>query len=438
MSQEHAARTWRAGTGLLPIWEANHGCRCEIEGLGLSMAKPPPTPAFPPPPPSAPAPVAARLTREQKQAARDAQTKKDILAVMDGVAAFHAWLKRPAPPKAATTTATATTSPAPAPQPAAKVKPFDIQDIPATMRKLGMPVSAAMMERWFQGQLNYSPTENDEFEGLNQHGQPYPPSMIDKSIVTMDWVLKHKRGRIAFENLTEQSYHTKDRWNGKLEASPQLHTHSVLRTRNAHAELRRLLLPYWQRQGTIITWLLCNSDIEKLHREFQFQRIRVDGTLHQKIAEQLRVELTNQGIPDDLTGALGAFNLYAAVSEFHIERSSTRITAVITGIAVYVKDSYTFATDPDKPSQYLGHWNKRSVVISPSASILSKHLDADYPLVVDKKPVRPATFLEDMIYYPVRNRSFRDWQMKHRQGGDFIAYSNVRWVNLNTPIRVQL
>ena len=436
MNQEQDARTWRAGTGLLPIWEANYGCRCEIEGLGLSMAKPPPTPAFPPPPPPAPAPVAARLTREQKQAARDAQTKKDILAVMDGVAAFRAWLKQPAPPKAVATTAT--TSPALAPQLAAKVKPFDIQDIPATMRKLGMPVSAAMMDRWFQGQLNYSPTEKDEEKGLNQNGQPYPPSMIDKSIITMDWVLKHKRARIAFENLTEESYYTKGRWSGKPEASPQLHTHSVLRTQRSHTRLRNVLLPYWQRQGTIITWLLCNSDIEKLHREFQFQRIRVDGTLHQKIAEQLRVELTNQGIPDDLTGALGAFNLYAAVSRFHIERSSTRVTAVITAIAVYVKDSYTFATDPDKPSQYLGHWNKRSVVISPSASMLSKLLDADYPLVVDKKPVRPVTFLEDMIYYPVRNRSFRDWQMKHQQGGDFIAYSDIRWVNLSIPIRVQL
>ncbi len=438
MSQEQDARMWRAGTGLLPIWEANYGCRCEIEGLGLSMAKPPPTPAFPPPPPPAPAPVAARLTREQKQAARDAQTKKDILAVMDGVAAFHAWLKRPAPPKAVRTTATATTSPAPAPQPAAKVKPFDIQDIPATMRKLGMPVSAAMMDRWFQGQLNYSPTEKDEEKGLNQNGQPYPPTMIDKSIITMDWVLKHKRARIAFENLTEESHYTKNRWSGKPEASPQLHSHSVLRTQGAYKELRKALLPYWQRQGTIVTWLLCNSDIEKLHREFQFQFLKVDGTLHQKIDEQLRVELTNQGIPDDLTGALGSFNLYAAVSRFHIERSSTRITAVITAIAVYVKDSYTFTVNPGKSSQYLGHWNKRSVVISPYTSLASEFVEADYPLVVDKKPVRPSTFVEDMIYYPVRNRSFRNWQSKHQQGGDFIAYSDIRWVNLSTAIRVQL
>jgi hypothetical protein len=111
MNREQDAKVWRAGTGLLPIWEANHGCRCEIEDAALSMDKPPP---------------------------------------------------RAAP---------AASSP-----PAVKVKPFDIQDIPATMRKLHMPMSAAMMERWFQGQLNYSPTEDDEREGLNQHGQPIRPA----------------------------------------------------------------------------------------------------------------------------------------------------------------------------------------------------------------------------------------------------------------------
>ena len=352
MRQEDAAKTWRAGTGLLPIWEANYGCHCEIEGLALSMAKPPPTAAFPPPPPP---PAPEPLTRAQKQAAKDAQFERNVWAALDGVAAFGAWLKNPLAPKAAASPTAPTPAPTPAPAPpVVQIKPFDIQDIPATMRKLHMPVSASMMERWFRGQLNYSPTEKDELSGLNQNGQPYPPSMIDKSIITMDWVLKFKRARTAFENLTEDSYYAKDRWSGKLEASPQLHSHSVLRAQGAYKELRRALLPYWQRAGSVITWQLCNRDIERLHREFQFQFIQVDGTLHQKIAEQLRVELTNKGLPDDLTGALGSFNLYAAVSRFHIERSAKRVVAVITGIAVYVKDSYTFTTDPGEASQYLG------------------------------------------------------------------------------------
>lgn len=305
------------------------------------------------------------------------------------------------------------------------------------MRKLNMPVSAEMMERWFRGQLNYSPTESDEAKGLNQAGQPYPPSMIDKSIITMDWVLKFRRARSAFENLTEQSYYAKDSWTGKLEARPQLYTHSILRTKGTNEKLRKSLIPFWQSQAPISTWRVCNQDIEKLHQDFQFQFLQVNGSLPQKIAEQLRVALS-QGIPDDLTGALGSFNFYAAVSRFHIERNGKNVIAVVTDIAVYVKDSYTFTTNPGKPSQYLGHWNKRSAVISSYAAVSSEFVDADYPLVVDKKPVRPGTFLEDMIYYPVRNRSFRDWQNKHRQGGDFIAYSDLSRVRLGTPIRVML
>ncbi|WP_367304353.1 DUF6402 family protein [Burkholderia multivorans] len=40
------------------------------------------------------------------------------------------------------------------------------------------------------------------------------------------------------------------------------------------------------------------------------------------------------------------------------------------------------------------------------------------------------------VYYPVRNRSFREWQATHRQGGDFIIFSDYRPIMLNKPITV--
>nr|WP_309935317.1 MULTISPECIES: DUF6402 family protein [Variovorax] len=58
--------------------------------------------------------------------------------------------------------------------------------------------------------------------------------------------------------------------------------------------------------------------------------------------------------------------------------------------------------------------------------------------MVDKRPVHSQTSREDLVYYPVRNRAFKVWQMKHQQGGDFIACSDIRWVTLDTAIRVQL
>ncbi|WP_257128129.1 DUF6402 family protein [Burkholderia sp. MSMB1072] len=40
------------------------------------------------------------------------------------------------------------------------------------------------------------------------------------------------------------------------------------------------------------------------------------------------------------------------------------------------------------------------------------------------------------VYYPVRNRSFRDWQIRHHRGGDFIIFSDYRSIMLDKPITV--
>ncbi|WP_221624068.1 DUF6402 family protein [Burkholderia sp. Bp8998] len=42
------------------------------------------------------------------------------------------------------------------------------------------------------------------------------------------------------------------------------------------------------------------------------------------------------------------------------------------------------------------------------------------------------------IYYPVRNSDFREWQKKHKRGGDFIIFSDKKFVRLDKPIRVFL
>ncbi|WP_287727587.1 DUF6402 family protein [Burkholderia sp.] len=41
------------------------------------------------------------------------------------------------------------------------------------------------------------------------------------------------------------------------------------------------------------------------------------------------------------------------------------------------------------------------------------------------------------VYYPVRNNSFREWQQRHRRGGDFVIFSDHRYVTLREPIRLR-
>ncbi|MGF6874671.1 hypothetical protein OKW35_004143 [Paraburkholderia sp. MM5477-R1] len=40
----------------------------------------------------------------------------------------------------------------------------------------------------------------------------------------------------------------------------------------------------------------------------------------------------------------------------------TRV-AEISGIYVYIKDSYDFTDKPGEASQYLGHWSKNGVIV---------------------------------------------------------------------------
>jgi hypothetical protein len=157
----------------------------------------------------------------------------------------------------------------------------------------------------------------------------------------------------------------------------------------------------------------------------------VNSTIGQKFAEFLRREATGLGIPDDLTGALGAFNFYAAVQLAWFDRSVRgSIIAVVTHISVYVRDAYDFSDD-----QYLGHWNSKHVAIVPAhlatnGEVRSSEIEWRRQPIKDDK--------EGDVFYPVTNADYRGWRKAHRQGGDFMIYSDRLSVRLDPPIKVVL
>lgn len=386
----------------LRTWSRCEGRPCGIEGVALSLDRaPPPLPSLSPAA-LAPAPTAKKI---RKATASDpyVNTVLAIAKVASSVGKVVHAIQNP--PPIAPKPPVAASTPVP-PSPA--VPPFDIQDIPDAMRQLGMPISAKLMERWFNGQLNYSRTDADEKAEINQNGLPYPPSMIDTTSIKMAWVLGFLRAKNAFDTLT---------------ASLMLQTPLALRY------LKASLQPYKTRQS-VQPWLECKGDLQRFHNEFQFQLIDVNASWPDRIAVQMYKEISNRGVPDDLTGALGAFNLYAAIAEATFDQRAG--TATVTRVAVYVKDKYTFLTNPGNASQYLGHWNKHHVAIQHlhAAAMAANAQLSDRPVMIGKGP--------DNIFYPVRNSDFRAWQQKHGRGGDFILYSDRMWVTLHRPITVKL
>ncbi|WP_154316343.1 DUF6402 family protein [Burkholderia pseudomallei] len=361
---------------------------CEIaDEVQLSSDMAPPTPA---PPREAPTKPASK-----------AQPGDGLLKMMEAHARFKAWLNTPDPPK-------------PSKQPLAKkptvvtIPPFDIQEIPATMRKLNMPVGAKLMERWFAGELNYSPDDHAEAKGLNQNGEPYPPSMINKTDITMKWALGFQRAKAQYEHLVKQAIFSD-------------------KSRNKLAEI---LSRYPSRTDVDAERLYC-GDVQQVHKFLQFQRVGVESSWPAKLQQAMNRAVYDRGVPDDLTAALGSFTIYAAIERAYVGER----TATVSEISVYIKDNYTFNTDPGDASQYLGHWSSKGVIVVPATegSTVANHEWANFAVKLGDPTVK------GNVYYPVRNRHFRNWQLKHHRGGDFFIYSDRIMLSLLLhPIEVFL
>lgn len=330
-----------------------------------------------------------------------------VLTTIEMCNRFKTWLNTPDPPKQPTQ------PPHAAEKKQETAPPFDIQEIPNAMRKNFMSKSAALMERWFAGKLNYSLTEDDEKAEINQDGHPYPPDMYDTTTIKLDWVLQFLRAKTQYETLINTVIYSPD-------SIRQLHK-TLLRYRRPHVDLD--------------TWTLGGRSLAGLHRHFQFEYVGVEKSLGQKFAQFLDTRLRNEGAPDDLTGSLGSFNIYAAIAYAHFNGNAT--TADVSGIYVYIKDNYTFTDKPGTLSQYLGHWNGKGVVIVPYDAGASAMNQPWLPYVNHAIAVGDARD-KGNIYYPIHNSSFRAWAKKHRRGGDFVVYSDYRFVPIYPPIKVWL
>lgn len=376
---------------LIPYFSKEDGARI-VREVSLSLDRAPPVIKEPKPPP-APAPKSPKP-----------QPGDGLLKTMELYTRYKTWLETPDPPKA----------PKPVEQ-EKTVPPFDIQEIPGAMRKLHLPVSAALMERWFAGRLNYSPTTADEKAEINQDGKPYPPDMYDTTTIKLDWIRKFTRTKERFDLLINEA----------------------IRSDIARKQLYDMLAPYKETYVDLFPDELCKKDPVLLHRHFQFQRVGVDGTFAQKINLLLTSQWERSGAPDDLTGALGSFVIYAAIGHARVTWNieARRKTAMVTGIWMYVKDNYTFTDDKGERSQYLGHWSSNGVIVIPLDAVAET---SPYIPYIDSPVTLGDPLVKGNVYYPVYNSDFRQWAIKHQRGGDFVTYSDRRYVPVVPPIRILL
>jgi len=117
---------------------------------------------------------------------------------------------------------------------------------------------------------------------------------------------------------------------------------------------------------------------------------------------------------DDMYGALGKATYKIAVAGRSKPSPSGIDLFEIDKLGIYVRDTYDF-NDDGKLSEPLGISNKEPC--------LSK---ADMAAYMAMAPVQIARTYQGFV--PVFNRDFRRWQQVHNSGGDFVVFSDVKWI----------
>jgi hypothetical protein len=316
-------------------------------------------------------------------------------------------------------------------------KPFDLYDIPAAMKSAGFTVSAQLAQKWLDGPAFTAYGTDDPGTAKERR---YPPHLVDHSTVSLGWLRGYPKIEQRYQALLRQ-----------------------LTSPNALRELRKnftkYLTTYPGLDHDLSTREHSQSDWQALHEQFQFQLEPV-GMLD---------TLTDTLGMTDVTASLANFNFYAAVARAHIQtdvynRYNTptgtqhcmKSTVTVSHVWVYAKDRYSFH-DAGQSSQYLGHWNKKGVIVLPAAVAASVGMAAaaaaikpywkegenlvnalrielwneklaHLPVDIGKK------MAEGEVYYPVRNRDYRQWRKVKQRGGDFLIMTEPKLIRLDQPI----
>lgn len=262
------------------------------------------------------------------------------------------------------------------------------------MDNLGWRVSAKLARIWF---ASFEHIYNDNAKSI----QP-----IDSDSITLDWTLKFGSVRRKYEKLLAEDIY-------RDSATVEARTKILAKISKMFSENRRANLN--------INTTRFLSDIRQFHIDWQFQLASISNW-----------DTLENLAPTDLTGALGNFNIYAAIGK-------------ITRVYIYVKDNYSF-----NGIQYLVHWNKRGVIIAPgpvisgsTSSSLKRDTDMDIWVKSINKPVDTrkslfGKFKEPDVFYPVYNSDYNRWRAKHHRGGDFMIYSKPVYLKLKKPVEIKL
>ncbi|AVS75835.1 DUF6402 family protein [Paracidovorax cattleyae] len=277
-------------------------------------------------------------------------------------------------------------------EPTYQTRIFQLRDIPNVMRsRLGWPVAASLMERWFKGAPFAMPAEMKESRGI------YPlknlsQAHLDESLVNMSWALQFNRVRTAMQQLQTT-------WSSPA-GIKQLKVR-VDRAAPAHAGQ---------------CWRFGNLGLPAKELDDSCQ---VNFLLFGKMGDPM----------DDFYGAMGEAQIKIAVSGIVTSTENKKASIEVDELGFYLRDSYDFQDGNNFISQPLGCWGFNGVECNTS-------LRGGINIEDEIADISPDTAAERK--YLVQNSDFQKWRTKNQHGGDFMVLSDVHRVRLPFPQKFEI
>ncbi|SFD33724.1 DUF6402 family protein [Paracidovorax konjaci] len=270
-----------------------------------------------------------------------------------------------------------------------KTRRFQLDDIPGVMRsRLGWPVAAALMERWFRG-AGFAITLPIKLSAPSQELHQLPSSQLEENTVTMAWALGFARVRTAVSMLQAQ-------WNSPAGIE-------LLQRKAARQTLGQT-------------------------RPWRFGNLNHPAKVLDNTCQVNFLDVGRFGDPmDDFYGAMGESTLKIAVSGIVTPKGRGKASIAIDELAFYLRDSYDF-NDDSFLSQPLGFWGPQGVERIPRSAL-------DIP--INEQWMYADAGEASHQSYLVQNKHFRQWRALHGRGGDFMVVSDVHRVRLAFPIQLE-
>ncbi|MDR0806496.1 MAG: DUF6402 family protein [Enterobacteriaceae bacterium] len=270
------------------------------------------------------------------------------------------------------------------------IKPLEITEIPAIMRKMGWKQSAKLMERWFNSPAWEMPVAWKNGKEMPQ-SLYIPEQHCDDQTIKMSWALEYPRIKAKVDKLTQ-----------------------TLAYNNSALELvvKRLKALGWDGTGGM-TFGRRNiigkpsMSARELDQTYQNNYLPVGIGLAHRLVDTI----------DDMYGSLGALTLKVALLGTAFRDTDNQVYLDVDYAGVYLRDTFDFINDTGD-DQPLGVWTEDKVLLRADTLVwwTSEKSHETYYKLKGKRIAE------------IHNSDFHRYREKNNKGGDFVIFSDVYWL----------